>query len=261
VKDARDIAVTQGQDPFVGACTRNLAGWRGRESPGARHGAAVAVGAVGLGVFGAALALPAPAGLVALATFALVAVGVAARLPRRPRARFGPANAVTVVRAGGAAVFMGLAFAPDLLAGVAAWAAAAAATALLALDGLDGWLAKRSGLASAFGARFDMETDALFILALSAVALALGKAGPWVLALGAMRYAFVAAGWVWPRLAGPLPPSFRRKAVCVLQVAALAVLLTPPAAPPVSDALAGVALAALAVSFAVDLRWLIRTPS
>ena len=38
---------------------------------------------------------------------------------------------------------------------------------LLALDGLDGWAARRQGLVSAFGARFDMEVDALLILALA----------------------------------------------------------------------------------------------
>ena len=31
----------------------------------------------------------------------------------------------------------------------------------LSLDGVDGWLARREGLVSAFGARFDMEVDAL----------------------------------------------------------------------------------------------------
>jgi phosphatidylglycerophosphate synthase len=38
---------------------------------------------------------------------------------------------------------------------------------LLALDGLDGWLARRFGLASAYGARFDMEVDGFLILVLA----------------------------------------------------------------------------------------------
>ena len=62
------------------------------------------------------------------------------------------------------------------------------------LDGMDGWLARRSTLASAFGARFDMETDALLIMVLSALAWRWDRAGAWVLACGLMRYGFVAAG-------------------------------------------------------------------
>jgi phosphatidylglycerophosphate synthase len=132
------------------------------------------------------------------------------------------------------------------------------ALGLLALDGIDGWLARRQRLETAFGARFDMEVDALFILVLAALAVGLGKAGAWVLALGMMRYGFVAASLAWPWLAAPLPPSLRRKAVCVLQIAVLAALLAPPVAPPVSGALAAAAFAALAWSFAVDVRWLAR---
>ena len=75
-----------------------------------------------------------------------------------------------------------------------AWAATALAILTSALDGVDGWLARRSTLASAFGARFDMETDALLIMVLSALAWRWDRAGAWVLACGLMRYAFVAAG-------------------------------------------------------------------
>ncbi len=62
------------------------------------------------------------------------------------------------------------------------------------LDGLDGWLARKAKMSSAFGARFDMETDALLILALSVLAWQFGKAGAWVLLSGVMRYGFVLAG-------------------------------------------------------------------
>jgi phosphatidylglycerophosphate synthase len=225
----------------------------------ARPRALPALAAVGAAVGAATLTLPIGSALLALAVYALVALAVASGLAHHPHPRFGLANVITLLRAGGAAVFAGLAAAPHLLAApAAAWTAAGTAAALLALDGVDGRAARRQGLASEFGARFDMETDALTILVLAALALALGKAGAWVLALGAMRYAFVLAGWPWPRLARPLPPSFRRKAVCVLQVAVLAALLAPPIAPPLSAVLAALALAALAWSFAADLRWLLR---
>jgi phosphatidylglycerophosphate synthase len=155
-------------------------------------------------------------------------------------------------------VFAALAVEPAMLGGPSAWVAVTGAASLLALDGVDGWAARRQRLASAFGARFDMEVDALMILALAAIAAGLGKAGGWVLALGLIRYGFVLAGWLVPRLARPLPPSRRRRAVCALQVATLGLLLAPPLQPPWSGRLAVVAFAALLWSFAVDVRWLLR---
>jgi hypothetical protein len=68
--------------------------------------------------------------------------------------------------------------------GTEAWPVVALAPIALALDGVDGWLARRGGLVSAFGARFDMETDSAFALVLSLHALATGAAGPVVLVLG-----------------------------------------------------------------------------
>jgi phosphatidylglycerophosphate synthase len=129
----------------------------------------------------------------------------------------------------------------------------------LVLDGVDGWASRRTGLVSPFGARFDMEVDALLVLILSASACLHGKAGGWVLLIGAMRYLFVAAGLAKPALRRPLPPSLRRQAVCVLQVATLAILLLPEVVSPVSTALAAAALVALTWSFAIDVHWLLRT--
>jgi phosphatidylglycerophosphate synthase len=126
------------------------------------------------------------------------------------------------------------------------------------LDGVDGWLARRHCTASDFGARFDMEVDALLIIALSVLAWRFGKAGVWVIASGAMRYVFVAAGSWLPWLRAPLPASDRRRAICVLQVAALTMVLVPAVPPAVSAPLAACALAALSWSFAVDILWLWR---
>ena len=42
---------------------------------------------------------------------------------------------------------------------------------VLLLDGVDGWLARRGGWCSRFGARFDMETDALLVLLILLVLL------------------------------------------------------------------------------------------
>jgi len=212
----------------------------------------------------AMVALAAPFDTVAAATaigaFGLIAVIALGRIAKsHPHDRFGSANRVTLVRAGGTALICGLAAEPVLIADPRlAWAATGGALALLLLDGLDGHLARRSRLASAFGARFDMEIDALLTLALAAIAFGTGKAGVWVLGLGLMRYGFLVAGHLRARLARPLPPSWRRKAVCVLQIVVLTALVAPIVTPPLAPLLAAVAFAALTWSFALDLRWLER---
>jgi phosphatidylglycerophosphate synthase len=132
----------------------------------------------------------------------------------------------------------------------------ALAIAALVLDGFDGWAARRQGVVSAFGARFDMEVDAFLILALSALVWRFDKAGAWVLASGLMRYVFVAAGLVWPWFDRELPASRRRQVVCVVQIAGLVAALAPVITSPLSAWVAGLSLAALAWSFWVDVRWL-----
>jgi phosphatidylglycerophosphate synthase len=173
-----------------------------------------------------------------------------------PFARFGPANQVTTIRALGVALIVGLV--GELRLPVLAATAAAASVVVTMLDGVDGWLARRHRIVSAYGARFDMEVDALLILALSILAWRFEKAGVWVLASGVMRYAFVIAGLWWTWLRAPLPPSRRRQAVCVVQVAVLTIVLVPFVTTPVSTAIAATALAALVYSFSVDTLWLWR---
>jgi phosphatidylglycerophosphate synthase len=130
----------------------------------------------------------------------------------------------------------------------------------LILDGVDGWVARRTGTGTAFGARFDMETDAFLILALSVLAWRGGPVGPWIVGIGALRYLFVAAGKVWPILERELPPSQRRKVVCVVQGVALLVVLAPFVPPILARAVGAVALISLVGSFAVDTVWAVRTP-
>ena len=66
----------------------------------------------------------------------------------------------------------------------------------LALDAVDGWIVRRTGTATPLGAHFDGEVDAFLIAVLSVYVAS--SAGVWVLAIGAARYAFLAAGWVLP---------------------------------------------------------------
>jgi phosphatidylglycerophosphate synthase len=137
-----------------------------------------------------------------------------------------------------------------------AWTVTGITVAVSALDGVDGWLARRSSLASEFGARYDMETDALLLMVLAAIAWRWDRAGVWVLACGLMRYAFVAAGWAWRWIERPLPPSLRRKTVCVVQIVTLGVIVAPIIPHWLSVTAAAVTLVLLAWSFLVDLVWL-----
>lgn len=194
--------------------------------------------------------------LLAALALAVIALPVAWHWPvDSAAAGLGAANRVTLARAVAVALFIGfLPAAPDYADH--GWWLALAALATLGLDGIDGWVARRFG-ASRIGARFDMELDALFILVLAAWLAALDKAGVWVLLLGAMRYVFLLAGWLYSPLRAPLPERYRRKAVCVFQVLILLVGLAPPLSPTLVSLGALAALALLFWSFAVDVAWLL----
>jgi phosphatidylglycerophosphate synthase len=173
-----------------------------------------------------------------------------------PFAVLGPANLVTVGRTGLVAFVMALAAeAPTSATAVMAVVISSVAAAL---DGWDGWLARQTGMSSRFGSRFDMEVDALLILILGLLVWRHEKAGGWVLLSGALRYVFVIAGWAIPWLTRELPPSLRRKTVCVIQIVGLIVAVAPVIPRPLSDVAAGGTLALLAWSFAVDVGWLWR---
>ena len=199
---------------------------------------------------------PAYVGTAALVFAAIAAIVVSTVASGHPFATFGAANAVTTVRAAGVALVA--AFVAQSPSPAAAMSVVAIAAIVTALDGVDGWLARRTRMESAFGARFDMETDALLILALSVLTWEHGKAGAWIVLSGALRYLFVAAGWMWAWMERPLPPRFRRKIICVVQIAALLVALLPAVVPPASAVVAAASLALLAWSFAVDTAWLYR---
>ncbi|WP_157408457.1 CDP-alcohol phosphatidyltransferase family protein [Actinoplanes sp. N902-109] len=168
----------------------------------------------------------------------------------------GPANTVTLGRAvlvGGVTALVVTSFQRHVplallvtLVGVA-----------LALDGVDGQVARRTGTTTALGARFDMEIDAFLILVLSIYVAA--DFGWWTVAIGAFRYAFVAASWAAPWLSAALPAKFSRKVVAALQGVVLVVVtagLLPHAAAFLALTLA---LGSLTWSFGRDISWLRRT--
>lgn len=198
-------------------------------------------------------AVPIAAGAL-FAILMLVAIGFLGQ--HHPFNRFGPANQVSTTRAALATLVVALALEPP--SARTATLVAAIALAVTVLDGVDGRLARQSGMSSAFGARFDLEIDALLIMALSLVAWRHDKAGAWVLLSGLMRYAFVAAAWIWPWLNRPLPPSSRRQTICVVQVVGLIVTVLPEVTRPLSALVAAVSLMALSGSFLIDILWLER---
>ncbi len=175
-------------------------------------------------------------------------------LQQHPHRSFGRANQITLVRGMLVALLGG--FVGEAISAVAAFTLVGIGLTALILDGMDGKLARRSGMTSAFGARFDMETDAALVLLFSILAWQLDKAGGWVILSGLLRYLFVAAGWLLPWMRAPLPPSQRRQTVCVIQISVMLAVLLPFVTSPWSDALAALTLAVLAASFFADVRWL-----
>ncbi|MEW1871177.1 CDP-alcohol phosphatidyltransferase family protein [Streptomyces caelestis] len=198
-----------------------------------------------------------PAGWLTGLAFATATWAVLSRALHRSRLRsFGAANRVTLGRAvlvGGVTALVADSFQDSppvsLFVGLTAVA--------LILDGVDGKVARRTGTSTPLGARFDMEVDAFLILVLSVyVSMAMG---PWVLLIGGMRYAFVAAARVRPWLTAPLPPSTARKTVAALQGV---LLLTAGAAllpHAVNVGVVVLALGLLVWSFGRDVLWLWRT--
>jgi phosphatidylglycerophosphate synthase len=124
----------------------------------------------------------------------------------------------------------------------------------LALDAVDGWVARRSKTASRLGARFDGEVDAFLILVLSVYVAS--STGAWVLAIGAARYAFFAAGWLLPWMREPLPPRYWRKVVAATQGVVLTIAAAEVLPPALTQAALLGALALLCESFGRDVWWL-----
>ncbi|MFN3661639.1 CDP-alcohol phosphatidyltransferase family protein [Yoonia sp.] len=178
-----------------------------------------------------------------------------------PHARLGLCNIVTHFRA---TLIAGLAAVLPNVAAVAgdpflAWSVVAIATIALACDGIDGWAARRAGLISRFGARFDMEVDSVLALILARIVMQMGKVGEWVILLGIMRYLFVVATWVFPWLNRSTPARFSGKVMCVIQIAALTALIAPVVSGGTALLIAAGALAGVVWSFGVDIRYLWKT--
>jgi phosphatidylglycerophosphate synthase len=140
----------------------------------------------------------------------------------------------------------------DVLVGLASLA--------LVLDGVDGWVARRTGTATAAGARYDMEVDAFLVLVLSAYAAT--TTAPWAILIGAARYLLLAAGWQWPWLAAETPPRYWAKVVAAVQGVVLVVVASGLLPRGAARLLLLAALVLLAESFGHQVRtlWRLREP-
>lgn len=215
--------------------------------------AAAGIGALGLlGL----ISPPSPAGWAAGVCYLVVSAALLSRgFARSGAARFGPGNAATATRS----ALVGLLVALTVSSfghPIAVWLFVALAATALVLDAVDGWLARRTGTTSALGARFDMEVDAFALLVLSVFVGPL--IGWWVLAIGLMRYAFVAAGWRIPRMRATLPPRYWRKVVTAACGIALTLAASRLLPLPLAAGAVALALALLVESFGRDVVWLIR---
>ncbi len=189
-------------------------------------------------------------------------------LRAHPHDAFGAANAVTTLRAAiaiGIVALIPLGGEPGValpapMTGGLLWLLSATSAFALVLDAVDGALARAAGLVSPFGARFDVEVDSLSGLVLCLLIWRTGEVGSWVIAIGTLRYLFVGWSLIQPALRKPPAPSRRRKAIGALSTAALCAIVTPVVDPPVSTALAVVALAALLSSFGSDVFALLGSP-
>lgn len=168
--------------------------------------------------------------------------------------RLGPANQITALRAVLVGVLAALVFEAPVLE---PWTLVFAAGLVFGLDGVDGLVARRTGTASPFGARLDLELDGLFVLVLCGLVQTVTDAGAWVWSAGLARYAFIASARVAPFMARPLPPARRRPWACGIGVGLLVAALAPLDFG-LPELCAAVGVATIVGSFAIDVAWLLR---
>jgi phosphatidylglycerophosphate synthase len=193
--------------------------------------------------------------LAGIAYGAVACTALARGLRRSGASDLGPADWVTLIRAtlvGGVTALTVDSF--DRHAPVAVLIVLAIVA--LVLDAVDGQVARRTRTTSTLGARFDMEVDAFLILVLSVYAAR--TVGGWVLAIGAMRYAYVVATWLMPWMRGSLPPRYWRKVVAATQGIVLVFATADVLPRPLMAAALAASLGLLIESFGRDVGWLWR---
>lgn len=197
----------------------------------------------------------------ALGTFVALLAVMQAFARVRAAGPLTPASRVTLARGILIAALAWFVLVP--LWGIAAWLPGPIYTAAAAADWIDGYLARRRGEATAAGARFDVEIDALGLLVGSLVAVGHGLLPPWYLALGAAYYLFKGGLWLRERLGRPVHRERLRRnpyarVFAGLQMALVAVSLYPVRRPSL-DVVATLLMTPTLVMFAREW-WLATRP-
>lgn len=135
----------------------------------------------------------------------------------------GPANWVTWVRLG---ISLLLLF---LMPTAPAWHLAGLGLLQISLDGCDGALARRYDTQSRYGAFFDAEVDAFFVLVMSLALYERGYAGSWILGMGLIRYLYLFPNlWLKPINKGEAGKRYARLIAGVVMVGMPVALIVPP---------------------------------
>lgn len=215
----------------------------------------IGVGVIGLLAIDRFSVLSAAGWLAGLLYLVVSNAALARGLRRHRIVRFGSANAATAARSTAVGLITAL-VATSFTASISVPLLLCLTIPALAFDAVDGWLARRTDSATELGARFDMEVDAFLLLALSTYVAP--EVGWWALAIGLLRYGFVAAGWLLPMMRQPLPPRYWRKVAAAVSGIALTVAASGLFALWVDVAVTAIALALLVESFGRDVAWLVR---
>ncbi len=175
------------------------------------------------------------------------------------RQQFTVATGVTVLRGSAILVLAGFVVVgrPD---GLLAWIPALLFGAGALFDGLDGAVARATDTVSAFGARLDVEVDALALLVGTAVTVRIDAAPTVFLLVGLARYAFVGAIALRESRGLPvktLPPRLSRRILGALGMIVVFVVLTPGLDQTHTRPLAVVAMIPFLLGFCRD--WLLVT--
>lgn len=223
------------ESPPDSTLTTRLEGWS------RVHAALLLLGCVA----GALMASPLPLVILGFASFLALLWQARGHFGQGPG--FGAANTVTLLRL---TLVLGLggAFGALPLRDCALLAAL-----ILLLDGVDGWVARRTQSPSPFGAHFDMESDAFFVLVSVFVLWTRERLGIWVLWGGLLRPLYVLLLWALPARHAAEPRSlFGRIAFVGFALGLLAPLASFSAW---ADALALAGTGLVTLSFARSARY------
>ncbi|MFC7009169.1 CDP-alcohol phosphatidyltransferase family protein [Halalkalicoccus salilacus] len=123
------------------------------------------------------------------------------------------------------------------------------------LDYVDGTIARLTDHVTTLGARLDVEIDALGILIAPLLAVIYGQLPVWYLLAGAARYIFVAGKWHRRRTGKAihdLPAGPASRILAGVQMAFLAVVLSPLLTPPEATSLGVAVLVPFLANFLRD---------